>query len=88
MDTMQLSEVFRDAIMTGFKVATPVLLVSIVVGLIISIFQAATSINEQTMTFVPKLIAIALVLILCGGWMLQQMVDLTERIFQFIGTAI
>ena len=75
MDTIQLSEVFRDAIMTGFKVATPVLLVSIVVGLIISIFQAATSINEQTMTFVPKLIAIALVMILFGGWMLQQMVE-------------
>lgn len=88
MDTIQLSEVFRDAIMTGFKVATPVLVVSIVVGLIISIFQAATSINEQTMTFVPKLIAIALVLILGGGWMLQQLVDLTERIFQFIGTSI
>jgi len=88
MDTIQLSEVFRDAIMTGFKVATPVLLVSIIVGLIISIFQAATSINEQTMTFVPKLIAIALVMILFGGWMLQQMVDLMERIFQFIGTSI
>jgi flagellar biosynthetic protein FliQ len=88
MDTIQLSEVFRDAIMTGFKVATPVLMVSIIVGLIISIFQAATSINEQTMTFVPKLIAIALVMILFGGWMLQQMVDLTERIFQFIGTSI
>lgn len=88
MDTIQLTEIFRDAIMTGFKVATPILLVSIVVGLVISIIQAATSINEQTMTFVPKLIVIALVLILCGGWMLQQMVDLVNRIFEFIGTSI
>ena len=54
MDTIALSEIFRDAIITGFKVATPILLVSIVVGLFISIIQAATSINEQTMTFVPK----------------------------------
>ena len=88
MDTMQLSEVFRDAILTGFKVSAPILLISIVVGLIISIFQAATSINEQTMTFVPKLIAIALVMILFGGWMLQQMVDMTERIFEFIAETI
>ena len=88
MDTIQLSEVFRDAIITGFKVASPILLVSILVGLFISIFQAATSINEQTMTFVPKLIAIALILILFGGWMLQQMVDLVNRIFEFIGTSM
>jgi flagellar biosynthetic protein FliQ len=88
MDTIQLTEVFRDAIMTGFKVASPILLVSILVGLVISIFQAATSINEQTLTFVPKLIAIALIMILFGGWMLQQMVDLVDRIFEFIATSI
>ena len=88
MDTIQLSEIFRDAIMTGFKVATPILLVSILVGLFISIIQAATSINEQTMTFVPKLIVIALVMIVFGGWMLQQMVDLTNRIFEFIATSV
>ncbi|HML37285.1 MAG TPA: flagellar biosynthesis protein FliQ [Bacillota bacterium] len=88
MNTLQLTEIFRDAILTGFKVAAPILLVSILVGLFISIIQAATSINEQTMTFVPKLIVIALILILCGGWMLQQMVDLVNRIFEFIGTSI
>lgn len=88
MDTIQLTEIFRDAIMTGFKVASPILLVSILVGLFISIIQAATSINEQTMTFVPKLIVIALMLIVFGGWMLQQMVDLVNRIFEFIGTSI
>lgn len=88
MDTIQLTEIFRDAIMTGFKVATPILVVSILVGLIISIIQAATSINEQTMTFVPKLVVIALVLIVFGGWMLQQLVDLVNRIFEFIGTSI
>lgn len=88
MNTMQLSEIFRDAIMTGFKVAAPILIVSILVGLVISIVQAATSINEQTMTFVPKLIIIGIILIVFGGWMLQQMVDFTNRIFEIIATEI
>lgn len=88
MDTIQLMEIFRDAVMTGFKVAGPILFVSIVVGLFISIIQAATSINEQTMTFVPKLIVIGLVLIIFGGWMLQQMVDFVYRIFEFIATEL
>ena len=87
MDTIQLMEVFRDAIITGAKVVGPILLVSIIVGLFVSVIQAATSINEQTMTFVPKLIAIGMVLILGGGWMLQQMVDLVNRIFEFIAVA-
>jgi flagellar biosynthetic protein FliQ len=88
MNTFQLTEIFRDAIMTGFKVAAPILIVSILVGLVISIIQAATSINEQTMTFVPKLVVIGLIMIIFGGWMLQQMVDLVERIFEFIATEI
>jgi len=88
MSTMQLSEIFRDAIITGFKVAAPILIVSILVGLVISIIQAATSINEQTMTFVPKLIIIGVILIVFGGWMLQQMVDFTNRIFEIIATEI
>ncbi|QOX63942.1 flagellar biosynthesis protein FliQ [Anoxybacterium hadale] len=88
MNTIQLTEIFRDAVLTGFKVAAPILIVSILVGLFISIIQAATSINEQTMTFVPKLIVIALILVVFGGWMLQQMVDLVNRIFEFIGTSI
>jgi flagellar biosynthetic protein FliQ len=88
LSTGQLTEIFRDAIITGLKVGAPILLVSILVGLFISILQAATSINEQTMTFVPKLVVIGIVLILCGGWMLQQMVDLVNRIFVFMAAAI
>lgn len=88
MNTFQLTEIFRDAIMTGFIVSAPILIVSILVGLVISIIQAATSINEQTMTFVPKLVVIGLIMIIFGGWMLQQMVDFVERIFEFIATEI
>lgn len=88
MGTADLIDIFRDAIITGLKVSGPILLVSILVGLIISIFQAATSINEQTMTFVPKLITIGIMLIVTGGWMLQQMMDFTMRIFELIATKI
>ena len=55
--------------------SAPVLLISLVVGLIISIFQTATSIQEQTLTFVPKILAIFLSLMLLGGWMLNSMSD-------------
>lgn len=88
MSTGDLIGIFRDAIFTGMKVAGPILLISMLVGLVISIIQAATSINEQTMTFVPKLIITALVMISAGGWMLQQMMDLIFRIFELIATKI
>lgn len=88
MSTGDLIGIFRDAIFTGMKVAGPILLISMLVGLIISIIQAATSINEQTMTFVPKLIITALLMIFAGGWMLQQMMDLVFRIFELIATKI
>ena len=59
-----------------------------VVGLIISIFQATTQIQEQTLTFVPKLIAIILVLVLGGPWMLNKLVMLTNELFQRISTIV
>lgn len=76
----------RDAFYTVFIVAAPVLLVSIVVGLLISIFQAATSINEMTLTFVPKIVAVGVVLILLLPFMMEKMVDFAERIFNVIPT--
>jgi len=88
LNTAQLTEIFRDAVITGLKVGGPILLVSIMVGLFISIIQAATSINEQTMTFVPKLVVIGIVLIIAGSFMLQQMVDFVHRTFEFIATTV
>ncbi len=61
--------------------ATPVLLISLVVGLIISIFQTATSIQEQTLTFVPKVLAIFLSLMLMGEWMLNNMADFMVKLW-------
>ncbi|MBV4426931.1 flagellar biosynthesis protein FliQ [Clostridium tyrobutyricum] len=76
--------IIKDAVQTGLIVAAPILAVSIIVGLIISIFQATTQIQEQTLTFVPKLIAIAVVGLITGSWMLHQLVNFTQRIFTYI----
>lgn len=76
--------VVKDAISTGLIVAAPILAISIIVGLLISIFQATTQIQEQTLTFVPKLIAVAVVGLLTGSWMLHELVNFTESIFGII----
>ncbi|MCL5035338.1 MAG: flagellar biosynthesis protein FliQ [Bacteroidetes bacterium] len=76
----------RNAFYTILLVSAPVLVVSIVVGLIISIFQAATSINEMTLTFVPKIIAIGVVLILMLPFMMQKFISFAQYIFNIIPT--
>ncbi len=68
-------DVSRNAFMTIIVTAAPPLLVSLIIGLIISIFQTVTSIQEQTLTFVPKILAVFLTLMLLGDWMLNQMTD-------------
>ena len=72
--------------MVCLKVAGPVLVVSIVVGLVIAIFQAATQIHEQTLTFVPKLLVIALMLLLMGSWIYTQIGGFTVEIFNLMAT--
>ena len=62
----------------------PLLLAMLVTGLIVSIFQAATQINEQTLSFIPKLVGMLLILLLAGPWMLQIMVDYVRRLFESI----
>jgi flagellar biosynthetic protein FliQ len=64
--------------------AAPMLLTALVVGLVVAILQATTSIQEQTLTFVPKLVAILLVLGFLGGWMFSSLADYTVRLFQMI----
>lgn len=76
--------VVKDALVTVIKVAGPVLLVALVVGLLISIFQATTQIQEQTLTFVPKIICVFISLIVLGTWMLHSLMGLTQRMFNAI----
>ena len=73
----QILDIARDAIYTIIIAATPVLIVSLVVGLIISIFQTVTSIQEQTLTFVPKILAVFLTLMLIGPWLLETLSSYT-----------
>lgn len=70
-----------QALFTVIKVAAPVLLISMAVGLIVSIFQTVTSIQEQTLTFVPKVLAIFLTLMIIGHWMLTEMVTLMTNLW-------
>ncbi len=69
----EVTAVASSALFLVIKVATPVLLVSLCVGLIVSIFQTVTSIQEQTLTFVPKIISVFLALIVLGNWMLTEL---------------
>jgi len=70
-----ISMIAQETVIVAVKLVAPILLSSLVVGLIISMFQAATSINEQTLTFIPKLASIIIVLMILGPWMLQVIVD-------------
>jgi flagellar biosynthetic protein FliQ len=79
-----LTAVVKDTIVTAAKVAAPILIVVLVLGLIISILQASTQIQEQTLTFVPKLIAVALVGLIAAKFMNHTVMEFTERIFEII----
>ncbi|MCQ2507058.1 MAG: flagellar biosynthesis protein FliQ [Lachnospiraceae bacterium] len=74
-------DIITNALVLVIKLSAPMLLVSLVIGLVISILQTVTSIQEQTLTFVPKLIAIFLVLILFGSWMITSLRDYTIELF-------
>lgn len=75
MTDAEVLDIAQEMIWLIIKCAAPLLLVSLIVGLIISIFQTVTSIQEQTLTFVPKLLAIFIALLLCGGWIMNECVD-------------
>lgn len=83
MDTGTVINIARQTVWIIVKTAVPVLLVSMIVGLFISLFQTLTSIQEQTLTFVPKLIAILLTLMLLGAWMLNQITGFMGNLWNF-----
>ncbi len=86
MEIVQVLDVLREAFMTILTVAGPVLAVALIVGLIISVIQAATQLQEQTLSFVPKILAVIVTLIVCGNFMLNAMIRYTEKIFELIAT--
>ncbi len=76
----------KKAIQTVFMCAAPMLLSGMIVGLIVSIFQAATQINEQTLTFIPKIVAVFLTLLFFGPWIIKTLVTFTLGIFNTLST--
>ena len=74
-------DIARDAIYTIIITSAPLLLVSLIIGLIVSIFQTVTSIQEQTLTFVPKILGVFVTMLICGSWMLNNMSSFIERLW-------
>lgn len=81
MDYSNITSILQDALLIVTKISAPILIISVLVGVFISILQAATQIHEQTLTFVPKLILIAITLLVAGPWMLTTLVDFTNEVF-------
>lgn len=79
-------DVCRRAIQTILMAAAPMLLIGMAIGLMVSIFQAATQINEQTLTFVPKIVAVFLTLLFTGPWLIKLLTTFTKGLFDIVAT--
>ncbi len=79
-------DVCRRAIQTILMCAAPMLIVAMIIGLLVSVFQAATQINEQTLTFVPKIVAVFITLLIFGSWIIKVVLVFTVGLFDIIGT--
>jgi flagellar biosynthesis protein FliQ len=77
-------QIGREALAMVMLVSAPMLGLGLIVGILVSIFQATTQIQEQTLAFIPKIIAVFLAILVFGPWMLSLMVDYTQQIFQFL----
>lgn len=88
MTPATVMEIGRSAMEVALLVAAPMFLAALVTGLVISIFQAATQINEATLSFVPKLVVMFLTLLFAGPWMITMLTDYIRRLFEAIPTLI
>jgi len=81
-------DIGRQAVEITLLMAAPLFLAALITGLIVSVFQAATQINEMTLTFVPKLVAVFATMVIAGHWMIALITDFTRRLFESIPTMI
>ncbi len=88
MDPQQVLTIGRDGLLTLLTVCAPILMVVLAVGLIVSVFQAATQIHEATLSFVPKLLAAFATLGVAGPWMLSTLVDYIQQVLQSIPSVV
>jgi flagellar biosynthetic protein FliQ len=84
MNSTAVISIVRDALELTLIISAPLLLTALAAGLVVSVFQAATQINEMTLSFIPKLIAVFVAAVVAGPWMLQLMIDYTQRLFTSI----
>lgn len=86
MDSGQVADLMRDAVGVILRLSSPMLVLSMIVGVTVAIFQAVTQIHEQTIGFVLKLIVVVAVLLVAGGWMLDTLQDFTRQVFSLIAS--
>jgi len=79
-------DICRKAVQTILMAAAPMLIIGMVIGLLVSIFQAATQINEQTLTFVPKIVAVFVTLVIFGPWLIKLLILFTTGLFEIMAT--
>ncbi len=78
---MEVVDIMREGIVVALKLGAPLLLLSMLVGIFVAIFQAVTQIHEQSLAFILKLIVVVLILLVGGGWMLEELLDFSRYIF-------
>ena len=86
MDTTMVTEILRSGVWVVIKIAAPMLVLSMAVGVLLAIFQAVTQIHEQTLSFIFKVTVVVLVLLIGGGWMMETLLDYARSIFELIGS--
>lgn len=84
MSDTDVTQIAVQTMLLSAKVAAPILLTALLVGFLISLFQAATQIQEPTLSFVPKMIAVSVALLITGNWVLSQLVSFTHQLFQML----
>jgi flagellar biosynthetic protein FliQ len=84
MSDADVTEIAVQTMTVAAKIAAPILLTALLVGFLISLFQAATQIQEQTLSFVPKIIAVAIALLVTGNWVLAEMTSFTQGLFEML----
>jgi flagellar biosynthetic protein FliQ len=81
-------DLVRHALVLALTISAPMLLCGLIVGIIVSLIQAVTQIQEQTLTFIPKVVAMAVVIVIAGPWMLGQIVTYTQNLYQSIPSLV
>ena len=81
MSDADVTQIAAETMMLAAKISAPILLTALLVGFLISLFQAATQIQEPTLSFVPKMIAVAIALLITGNWVLSELVSFTQTLF-------